>query len=241
MEVVAHNLNHKNNSLKLFEFGKSYLSKGIGEYEETERLCLVLSGGQEEFSWRQKDIPADLLTLKGAIAALFKTLGISADAVSLETSTKLKNQLTYKINNTAIATAGEISKESAAKFGIKQAVYFAELNWSLVAKYAEAAKIVVAEIAKYPAVQRDLAMLLPKSQAWADVEQAVQKIKINKLRDIKLFDIFESEKLGADKKSIAINFTFQDEEKTLTDKEIEGWMSKIIGTLEKEVNAEIRK
>jgi phenylalanyl-tRNA synthetase beta chain len=241
MEVVAHNLNHKNNSLKLFEFGKSYLAKGVGEYEETERLCLVLSGGQEEFSWRQKDIPADLLTLKGAIAALFKTLGISADAVSLETSTKLKNQLTYKINNTAIATAGEISKESAAKFGIKQAVYFAELNWSLVAKYAEAAKIVVAEIAKYPAVQRDLAMLLPKSQAWADVEQAVQKIKINKLRDIKLFDIFESEKLGADKKSIAINFTFQDEEKTLTDKEIEGWMSKIIGTLEKEVNAEIRK
>ena len=241
MEVVAHNLNHKNNSLKLFEFGKSYLAKGIGEYVETEQICLVLSGGQEEFSFRQKDIQADLLLLKGTITALFKLIGVSSDSLQLETSTKLKNQLTYKINNEVVATAGEINKESANRFGIKQAVYFAELNWTALAKYAESAKTVVTEIPKYPAVQRDLAMLLPKSQAWADVEQAVQKIKLNKLRDIKLFDIFESEKLGADKKSIAINFTFQDEEKTLTDKEIESWMSKIIGTLEKEVNAEIRK
>ena len=84
-------------------------------------------------------------------------------------------------------------------------------------------------------------MIVPKELVWEEVQTTVQKIKLNKLRDIKLFDIFESEKLGAGKKSVAVNFTFLDEEKTLTDKEIDGWMGKIMSTLEKDLQAEIRK
>ncbi|HQV54399.1 MAG TPA: phenylalanine--tRNA ligase subunit beta, partial [Chitinophagaceae bacterium] len=99
----------------------------------------------------------------------------------------------------------------------------------------------VKEIPKYPAVQRDLAMIVPKDLIWDEVQKTVEKVKLNKLQDIKLFDIFESEKLGTNKKSIAVNFTFQDEEKTLTDKEIDGWMNKIMSSLEKELLAEIRK
>ena len=99
----------------------------------------------------------------------------------------------------------------------------------------------VKELPKYPSVQRDLAMIVAKELAWEQVQQSVQKIKLNKLQDIKLFDIFESEKLGAGKKSVAVNFTFLDEEKTLTDKEIDSWMGKIMTTLEKDLQAEIRK
>jgi phenylalanyl-tRNA synthetase beta chain len=84
-------------------------------------------------------------------------------------------------------------------------------------------------------------MIVPKELAWQEVEKTVQKIRLDNLRDIKLFDIFESDKLGAGKKSLAVNFTFLDEEKTLTDKEIDGWMNKIMGALEKEIQAEIRK
>jgi len=88
---------------------------------------------------------------------------------------------------------------------------------------------------------RDISMVVPKQLAYAEVEKSVNNLKHSKLQEVKLFDIFESEKLGADKKSIAVSFTFLDEEKTLTDKEIDGWMSKIMTTLEKELNAEIRK
>ena len=125
--------------------------------------------------------------------------------------------------------------------GIKQPVFYAELNWNLIATQSHQQRRNIREIPRFPAVQRDLALIAPRSLTWEQIQSTVQKIRIESLQDIKLFDIFESEKLGADKKSIAINFTFQDEEKTLTDKEIESWMSKIIGTLEKEVNAEIRK
>ena len=99
----------------------------------------------------------------------------------------------------------------------------------------------IKELPKYPAVQRDLAMVVAKELAWDKVDTTVQKLKLEKLREVKLFDIFESEKLGKDKKSMAVNFTFLDEEKTLTDKEIDGWMGTIMSRLEKELQAEIRK
>ncbi|MFZ1312718.1 MAG: phenylalanine--tRNA ligase subunit beta, partial [Chitinophagaceae bacterium] len=127
------------------------------------------------------------------------------------------------------------------KFGIKQPVFLAELNWQFLSELASAQTTTIKEITRYPAVQRDLAMVVSKELVWEEVQVTVQKIKLDKLQDIKLFDIFESEKLGAGKKSMAVNFTFQDEGKTLTDKEIDGWMSKIMTSLEKELQAEIRK
>jgi phenylalanyl-tRNA synthetase beta chain len=90
-------------------------------------------------------------------------------------------------------------------------------------------------------VERDLAMLLPKSMAFSEVQQQISSLKLKSLQSVKLFDVFESEKIGADKKSLAINFTFLDAEKTLTDKEIDGWMNKIMSTLESQLSAEIRK
>ena len=110
-----------------------------------------------------------------------------------------------------------------------------------LSEIAAANKPAFSQVPKFPAVQRDLAMIVPSHLAYEEVEKTVQKIKLNKLQAVKLFDIFESEKLGAGKKSMAVNFTFLDEEKTLTDQEIDAWMNKIMSTLEKDLQAEIRK
>jgi len=115
------------------------------------------------------------------------------------------------------------------------------LIFAFTVSTASAQKVTVKELPKYPSVQRDLAIIVSKELPWEKVEKTVQKIKLSKLRDIKLFDIFESEKLGAGKKSMAVNFTFLDNEKTLTDIEIDGWMNTIMTNLENELKAEIRK
>jgi len=140
-----------------------------------------------------------------------------------------------------VAGAGEVNQKVLSQFGIKQPVFFAALNWDAVMKLVSNQTLTIKELPRFPAVMRDISMVVPKRLAYADVENSVNKLKLPNLQEVKLFDIFESEKLGTDKKSIAVSFTFLDEEKTLTDKEIDGWMSKIMDTLEKELNAEIRK
>ncbi len=241
LEVVAHNLNHKNNSLRLFEFGKAYGTTGSGRYTEAEKLCVVVSGNKNEDSWKQKSASSDFYYLKGTVSTVLKMLGIQPDSVEKLQVPKLDNHIVYKFNNQIIAGAGEVNKKVLEKFGIKQPVFFAGMNWIVLSELAVRQSMSIKELPKYPSVQRDIAMIVPKELAWEKVEQSVQKIKLGKLQDIRLFDIFESEKLGADKKSIAVNFTFLDQEKTLTDKEIDGWMSKIMTTLEKDLQAEIRK
>ncbi len=241
LEVVAYNLNHKNNSLRLFEFGKAYSTAGQDKYYEAEKLCILLTGNEKEDSWKQKSASSDFYSLKGTVDAVLKVLGITPDSTEILPVPKLNNHIVYKLNNQVIAGAGEVKKDILDNFGIKQPVFFAGLNWEIISELASVQTNAVKEIPKYPSVQRDIAMIVSKQLAWEEVEKTVQKIKLAKLQEIKLFDIFESEKLGAGKKSVAVNFTFLDEEKTLTDKEIDGWMNKIMGTLEKDLQAEIRK
>ena len=241
LEVVAHNLNHKNNSLRLFEFGKSYSTSGSAKYNETENLCITITGNKNEDNWKHKSNPSDFYFLKGTVDAVLKSLGITPDTIEVVEVPKLDNHIVYKLNNQIIGGAGEVKKKILDKFSIKQPVFFASLNWAVLATIAAQQTKAVKELPKYPSVQRDLAMIVAKELVWEQVQQSVQKIKLNKLQDIKLFDIFESEKLGAGKKSVAVNFTFLDEEKTLTDKEIDSWMGKIMTTLEKDLQAEIRK
>ncbi|MEO7924136.1 MAG: phenylalanine--tRNA ligase subunit beta [Chitinophagaceae bacterium] len=241
LEVVAHNLNHKNNSLRLFEFGKAYSTAGPGKYTETEKLCIVITGNKNGDSWKQKTTSFDFYSLKGTIDAVLKLLAVTPDSVEQLTVPKFGDHIVYKLNNEIIAGGGEVKKSILQRFGIKQPVFLAGLNWAALSALASTATKAVKVIPKYPAVQRDLAMLVSRDLAWEEVQKTVETIKLSKLQDIRLFDIFESEKLGAGKRSIAVNFTFLDEEKTLTDKEIDGWMNKIMNTLEKNLQAEIRK
>jgi phenylalanyl-tRNA synthetase beta chain len=241
LEAVAHNLNYKNNSLRLFEFGKAYSTPEAGNYHEAEKLCVVISGNVTESSWKQKEANADFYYLKGVVLSVLKLLGITPDAAEVLQVPKLDNHIVFKLGGQIIAGAGEVNKASLSKFDIKQPVFFAGLNWEFIAGLASGQQPAVKEIPKFPAVNRDIAMIVPRHLKYEEVEKTVDKIRLGKLRGMKLFDIFESEKLGKDKKSLAVSFTFLDEEKTLTDKEIDGWMNKIMTTFEKDLQAEIRK
>ena len=140
-----------------------------------------------------------------------------------------------------ILEAGAVKGEVLKRFDCKQELFFVDIYWDRLMELAGERAIEFRELPKQLPVYRDLAIVVDKQLSFESVEKAVWKAKVDKLQEVKLFDIFESEKLGKDKRSLALSFTFLDEEKTLTDKEIEGLVSKLIQTLEKEVSAEIRK
>jgi phenylalanyl-tRNA synthetase beta chain len=241
LEVVARNLNHKNSNLKLFEFGKGYFTTGPGKYHEMEQVCMVITGNVNDQNWKGQATSSDFFYTKGVVSAVLQLLGIKPDLIETLAVPKLQDHIIYKANGELVAGAGEVNQQVLSQFGIKQPVFFAALNWEAVLKLAVKQTLAIKELPRFPSVMRDISMVVPKQLAYAEVENSVNKLKLSKLQEVKLFDIFESEKLGTDKKSIAVSFTFLDEEKTLTDKEIDGWMSKIMEALEKELNAEIRK
>ena len=140
-----------------------------------------------------------------------------------------------------VGTVSEVDKKTGAAFDIKQTVVFIDIDYAALVKAVRKQKIVYQEVSRFPAMQRDLAMIVNNSTTYASIEAVVQKLKLSRLQDMRLFDVFESDKLGTGKKSMAISFTFADEEKTLTDKEADAMMSKLIQALEKELGAEIRK
>jgi len=127
------------------------------------------------------------------------------------------------------------------RFDIKQPVWYADLNWELILQLVQKLEVKAVVLPRQLPVQRDLALVVPKATAYEVLEKTIRTIRLDKLKDMQLFDVFESDKLGAGKKSIAVSFTFLDEEKTLTDKEIDGMMNRIMTTMEKELSAEIRK
>lgn len=241
LESVAYNLNRKNNNLRLFEFGKTYSSTGTGNYSEAEHLVLYATGNIAADTWKGRGTRSDFYFVKGVVEQLMSLLGVKISAYNREANEKLDSGITALVKNEAIATIGSVNKKTLAKFDIKQPVFYADINWNKVVSLHKRQNIAFTEIPKFPAVQRDLAIVVDRTVAYEQVDKATKGAKINKLQSVNLFDVFENEKLGAGKKSMAISFTFLDEEKTMTDKEIDAMMGKIIASYEKELNAEIRK
>lgn len=241
LEIVAHNLNRKNENLRLFEYGKTYAVNSKGAFEEPEHLCLYLTGKKQADAWKGKGAPNDFYTLKGVVEKLLTMAGIVNTGFSEVESPQLEYGITIVAGKETLGLIGLVSKKMTERFDVKQPVFFADLNWNLILKKSTADKVQFKPLSKFPAVQRDIAFVVSKQVSYAAVEEQVKKLNLKKLQAIQLFDVFESDKLGADKKSIAVNFTFLDEEKTLTDGEIDGWMKKIMQILEKELQAEIRK
>jgi phenylalanyl-tRNA synthetase beta chain len=241
LQTVLHNLNRKNNNLRLFEFGKTYSTSGAGNYNEVEHLALFISGRTREENWHIKKENADIYYLKGVVQALLTQLGILDLTFEPGENTRLEEHLQIRSGNTLIASIGRVSSALISRFDIKQEVYVADILWENCTKLAEKIRLSYKEIPRFPAVQRDLAFVVDRHLIYSKVEETVKLTRIPRLKQINLFDVFESEKLGAGKKSMALSFTFLDEEKTLTDKDIDEMMQKIIVTFEKELNAEIRK
>ncbi len=240
LEVIAFNLNRKNNNLRFFEFGKTYGTIGVGEYGEKNHLCLYATGQLAETSWKDKGTTVDVYYFKGLAQSLLASLNIKGALVEKGDGADLDASLNMLIGRDKIGEIGIVKASLASKFDVKQQVAFADFYWDVLLQKA-GRKTAIKEIPKYPSVERDLAMVVPKAMPYGDIESGIKKLRLPQLKDLRLFDVFESEKLGADKKSLAVNFTFLDEEKTLTDGEIDGWMAKIMTTLEKGLGAEIRK
>jgi phenylalanyl-tRNA synthetase beta chain len=173
-------------------------------------------------------------------AAICNLTGVEGEAGSLN-HLKLTGGTTISRGDKVILSAGEVNGAILRKFDIRQPVFFADIYWDNLVALAAENSIVFSELPKQNPVIRDLALIVEKSLPFEAVEKTVKGIGLQKLRGVQLFDIFESEKLGADKKSLAISFTFLDNEKTLTDKEIDGMMNRIMKTAEEELKAEIRK
>ncbi|NOT92701.1 phenylalanine--tRNA ligase subunit beta [Ferruginibacter sp.] len=241
LETIAHNLNRRNNNIRFFEFGKTYSTDGIGSYAENNHLCLFATGNKTENEWNAKAQKTDFYFIKGTVEKIIALVGLSVNEFSIITSEKLTTAVEVKVRNEVVGIIGEINKKTADKFDCKQPVFFADINWDKLMQLNKKNSISFKEIAKFPAVQRDLSIVVDKNIAYQQIEKTTLAAKLNKLKNVSLFDIFESEKLGANKKSMAVSFTFLDEEKTMTDSEIDGMMNKIIGAYEKELNAEIRK
>ncbi len=239
MEVLSFNINRKNQDLKFFEFGKTYSTSAIGQYLETRHLCLYITGKTTGNHWKSKHQPADIYYSKGIAEALLTNMGIRP-AFTPGSVSEMSNAVLMELNGERLVELGSVNPVIAAKFDIKQPVYFVNFYWDAILNHT-GRQVQFKEISKFPSVERDLAMVVPGAMKYGEIEEKIGKLKLNKLQHIKLFDVFESEKLGAGKKSMAINLTFRDEDKTLTDKEIDAWINKIMITLEKELNAEIRK
>ena len=241
LEALAYNLNRKNNDLKLFDFGKTYNRQGSGKYYETEHLCMYITGNISETSWRDRQAKADFFYLKGVIVSLLKLLGVQPDGFELFNHKKLLNALQVRINGSVMIQLGDVRNSSLNRFDIKQPVFFADINWNALHVQAEHVQIKIEEVPKFPVVFRDLAIIVSREVKYDQAESVVKKLKLSHLAGVKLFDVFESEKLGEGKKSMAIAFTFLDKEKTLTDTETDGMINEIMAALERELGAEIRK
>ena len=238
LECIAYNSNRKNNNLQLFEYGKTYHTKGVGSYWEDEHLALYITGDNHEDTWQDKAKPNDFFRAKGIAQSVLALCGLDKLKFNKEEGCDV---ITISNAKQTVASITTVSNHTLKAFSIKQAVYFIDINYTTLLQQVVKNKIVYKEVSKFPAVQRDLALVVDNGTTFNTIETIVKKLNLNKLQSMRLFDVFESDKLGVGKKSMAVNFTFLDEEKTLTDKETDAMMGKIIQSFEKELNAEIRK
>jgi len=240
LEAIAYNQNRRNADLKLYEFGKVY--EVIEEkYVETQRFAIFLSGGNQQEQWNQKVKPVSFYNLKAIVDGILAKLNITEYQVEESGCKKLGLGLQYKNNGKQLVKFGPVSAEALKKVDIDKEVFCADFNFDVILKLVRKNKIVFEDISKYPAVRRDLSMLVDKAVTFGQLKQIAQRTERKLLQDVNVFDVYEGDKLPAGKKSYALSFILQDIEKTLTDKAIDAIMQKLIYNLGKEAGAEIRK
>ena len=183
----------------------------------------------------------DFYFVMGLCERIFPILGLQTPGWEPMEHPKLYSALKIVAEGETVLELGAVHPELLKQFDCKQPVFFADFRWDSLLELALKRKIEFRELPRQLPVYRDLAMIVDQALPYERVEKAIRSVKLDKLQEVKLFDIFESEKLGKGKKSLAVSFTFLDEEKTLTDKEIDGLVGRIMGALENEVQAEIRK
>jgi len=237
LETIAYNNNRKNESISFFEMGKVYAKTAAGKYQEQEILSIYLSGKQVQDSWRVKAAVQDFFVLKGLAAALCELLGLK----KINFNPIGNGQFEVIAGKTVLGTIEQVGAKKLGQFDIKQSVVYLQFDLATLLHAHEAVVVKYQEVSKFPSVERDLALVIDQSIAYHAIEQAIKTVQLDALKDTRVFDIFESDKLGLNKKSVAINFVFNAGSATLTDTEIDGMMKKLIAAFEKNIQAEIRK
>jgi phenylalanyl-tRNA synthetase beta chain len=239
LEVCAYNINRKQKDLKLFEFGKTY-GKKKGEYVEKERLAVFLTGNVLPESWQHKEKAVGYHDLAQVVSLVLDKSSLSHATLTKANDSLFDFSVQIKIRETSIGTLGKVKQAIARDMGIKQEVYFADLDIDLLFKSSNP-KLVLKEVPKFPEVRRDLSLVIDKTITFEAVEALALKTNRQLIRKINLFDVYEGDKLPAGKKAYALSFSLQDEQKTLTDNEIDNVINNLIKTYEEKLGAVIRK
>lgn len=242
LEVIAHNQNRKQTDLRLYEIGKTYhKSKDGFGYGQHQHLVLFLTGQDADDNWLTKGKKYDFYHLKSHVDNLLHRFGVHQyDSTVVESSPFVfASQLT--VEGKTIATFGQVDKTILKNFDVKQDVFFADIDWDLLMVHSQHVHIQFKHLPKFPAVRRDLAMLVDTALTFEQIEKLARNESRKLLREVFLFDVYKGDKIEQGKKSYAVSFTFLDSEKTLTDADIDKTMSKLMKKLESELGAVIRK
>ena len=241
LEAVEHNQNRQVSDIKLFEFGKSYRAVE-GGFKEPQHLTLTLGGHDVGENWLVKQRPMDYYTLKGAVSQVMDRLGFAGFQVSESDDDRFQFGMKFHRGPQVLVEFGQVAKKLQKGMGIKNPVFYADFNWDAILKASRKNRISYQEIPRFPSMRRDLAFVVDTSIKFADIEGIGRKAGKKLLQNVNLFDVYENaEQLGADKKSYAVSFVFQDENKTLKDKEVDKVMNQIIATSETKLGAVIRR
>ncbi|WP_184550617.1 phenylalanine--tRNA ligase subunit beta [Mucilaginibacter sp. FT3.2] len=240
LEAIAYNQNRRSADLKFYEFGKVYSVKD-DKYSEVQRFSVFITGADAAEQWNQKQKPVSFYNLKAIVDGILQRLNITDFVVEDATCSKLAFGLQYMLNGKQLVKFGPVGAGALKKADVDKEVFYADFNFDLVLNAVRKNVIVYQEVSKFPAVRRDLSMLIDKAVSFGQLRQIAQRTERKLLKEVSVFDVYQGDKLPAGKKSYALSFIIQDIEKTLTDKAIDAVMQKLIYNLGKEAGAEIRK
>ncbi|MDB5144385.1 MAG: phenylalanine--tRNA ligase subunit beta [Mucilaginibacter sp.] len=240
LEAIAYNQNRRAADLKLYEFGKVYSVKDE-KYIETQRFSIFITGADKAEQWNQKPQQVSFYMIKAIVDGLIEKLNIKDLVTEDATCSKMAFGLQYMRNGKQLVKFGSVAKASLKLADVDKEVFYADFNFDMVLAAVRKNKIIYQEVSKFPAVRRDLSMLVDTAVTFGQLKQIAQKTERKLLKEINVFDVYQGDKLPAGKKSYALSFTLQDEEKTLTDKAIDSVIQKLIYNFGKEAGAEIRK
>ena len=251
LESVQHNVNRKRGNLRFFEFGNVYtfdpqkenLDDPMQAYKEQYHAALWITGKRVEGSWAHANEESSFYELSAYVENILRRIGVKPGMIVRKKSDSEIFSAGITIENRGgkkLIEMGIITKKLQKQFGLDAPVFYAELNWTALMKVIKKNEVLYTEVPKFPAVSRDLALLVDNSVEFAQIEQIARQTEKKLLKKVELFDVYEGDKLPAGKKSYAVNFILQDEEKTMGDKQIEAIMQKLIANIKKQLNAELR-
>ena len=253
LECIARNINYKILDQKVYEFGRSYQkSENADDFElpvtkrfvETQHVSIFMTGNMMPETWKMEQQEADFYYLKAYVMNILKRMRVNMSRVEIKpTSLHYYSEgldMVMRDSKKLLGSIGCLKRDVLKKMDIKQNVCHADLNWDLLLKLYPAKDVQYEEVAKFPEVRRDLALVLDKKVTFAEVEQVARGAETKLLKAVSLFDVYEGKGIVEGMKSYAVSFILQDKDKTLNDKQIESTMAKIQKTLETQLGAKIR-